>query len=326
MMSDVLSQLEIDSLLSALSSGEIDAEELKENEEKHVKNYDFKRPLKFSKDHLRTLEIIFEHYGRLLSNHLSTHLRKNTQVEVMNSEAIVFSEFTNSLPNPVLLSVVDFNPLEGNILIELGNNLGYSIIDRLLGGFGESISRKREFTEIEITILERVFDIFVNLLVDPWLNVVELEPRLDRIETNAQFAQIVEPNEMTAIVTLKLSIGKVDGMINVCLPYSTMESVIEKLNTRYWYSTAQENVEGEYKEIIEATINRTKIPIRAILGKSTISVQDFLGLQTGDIIRLDSKTGQELDIFVGNIKKFKAYPGTFSKSYAVQLSSILREE
>ena len=248
------------------------------------------KTLKFSKDHLRTLEIIFEHYGRLLVNNLTSHLRKNIQVEVMNSEAIVFSEFTNSLPNPVLLSVIDFNPLEGNILIVLGNNLGYSIIDRLLGGLGDSTSRKREFTEIEITILERIFDIFVNLLVDPWLNVVELEPRLERIETNAQFAQIVEPNEMTAIVTLKLSIGNVDGMINVCLPYSTMENVIEKLNTRYWYSSAQKNEEGKYKEIIETTINRTQIPIRAILGKSTISVQDFLGLQVGDIVRLDSKT------------------------------------
>lgn len=326
-MSDVLSQYEIDSLLSALNSGEIDAEELVEETKVHVKDYDFRRPLKFSKDHLRTLEFIFEHYSRLLNNHLSTYLRKNVQVEVVNSEAIVFGEFTNSLSNPVLMGVVDFEPLKGNILIEINNNLGYAIIDRLLGGKGETIiDNKRTFTEIELTILQRVIDIFVNLLIEPWENVVKLRPRLDRIETNSQFAQIVDPNVMTAIITLKISIGKVDGMVNFCLPYSTVDSVVEKLNTRFWYSSAEEKNAGEYKDIIVSSISKTKVPIRAMLGKSTITVNDFMGLQEGDIIRLDSMVGQELDVYVGNLKKFKAYPGTFSKSYALQITSIIREE
>ena len=326
-MSDILSQNEIDSLLSALNSGEIDAKGLVDEENKKVKKYDFKRPLKFSKDHLRTLEFIFEHYGRLLNNSLSTYLRKSVQVEVVNSEAIVFSEFTNSLSNPVLTGVVDFKPLEGAILIELNSNLGYTIIDRLLGGQGEGFkSSKREFTEIEITILERVFDIFVNLLIEPWSNVVKLEPRLDRIETNSQFAQIVDPNVMTAIVTLKLKIGKAEGMVNFCIPYLTVNSVIEKLNAKYWYSISEQITEGDYKETLENTISRTEIPIRAILGKSTITVNDFIGLQQGDIIRLDQKVGQELDIYVGNLKKFKANPGTFSKTYALQITSILRED
>ena len=116
-MGEVLSQNEIDNLLQALSSGELDVEEMKDNGEKQVKNYDFARPSKFSKEHLRTLEIIFEHYGRLLSTNLPVYLRKNIQVEVMNSEAVTYSEFSNALSNPVLLGIVNFAPLSGNIII-----------------------------------------------------------------------------------------------------------------------------------------------------------------------------------------------------------------
>ncbi|NLJ91081.1 MAG: flagellar motor switch protein FliM [Clostridiales bacterium] len=326
-MSEVLSQYEIDSLLNALNSGELDATELVDEDKRQIKDYDFKRPLKFSKEHLRTLEFIFEHYARLLNNRLSTYLRKNVQIEVVNSEALVFSEFTNSLSSPVLIGVADLRPLEGSALIELSTNLGFTIIDRLLGGKGAPLNdNKREFTDIEINILTRIFDIFVNLLIEPWSNVVELKPRLERIETNSQFTQIVDPNVMTAILTLKVTIGKGEGMLNFCIPYSTVDGVIEKLNTRHWYSSSEQVTEGDYKETIEKVISRTQIPIRAILGKSTITVNDFIGLQPGDIIKLDNKVGEELDVYVGNLKKFKANPGTFSKNYALQITSILREE
>ncbi len=138
-MGEVLSQNEIDSLLNALNNGELDAEEIKENGEKQVKDYDFARPAKFSKEHLRTMEIIFEHYGRLLSTNLPGYLRKNIQVDVMNSEAVTYSEFSNALSNPVLLSVVNFDPMPGSIIIELATNLGYAMVDRMLGGLGEPL-------------------------------------------------------------------------------------------------------------------------------------------------------------------------------------------
>lgn len=325
-MGDVLSQIEIDSLLNALNSGEVDADELKKTGEKQIKEYDFTRPSKFSKDHLRTLEIIFEHYSRLLSTHLPAYLRKNIQVEVVNSEAIAFSEFTNALSHPVLLGIVDFNPLKGNIIIDLADDLGYTILDRMLGGRGEPLNAARDFSEIELTIIERVFNVFVNQLREPWANVVDLEPRLNRIETSSQFAQIIDPNEMISIVTLKLDIGKVDGMVNICLPYSCLENVIEKINTKFWYSKIQEKRQGEYKEVLESVISKTQVPIKSILGHSSITVKDFLELQTGDIIKLNTKVGNELDVYVGSLRKFKAYPGTSSKSYAVRISSIIREE
>jgi flagellar motor switch protein FliM len=325
-MGEVLSQNEIDSLLQALSSGELDVEEMKDNGEKPIKNYDFARPSKFSKEHLRTLEIIFEHYGRLLSTNLPVYLRKNIQVEVMNSEAVTYSEFSNALSNPVLLGIVNFSPLKGSVILEMASNLGYAIVDRMLGGDGTSLDKLREFSEIELLIIERIMSVCVTLLREPWINVVDLHPRLERIETNSQFAQIISPSEMIAIITINVKIGEVEGLMNICLPYLTLESVMDKLNTKYWFSTMQDRDEQRYTDTIESLISRAPIPVKAILGNSTISVNDFVNLQLGDIIRLDSKVDQELEVYVGNIKKFTALPGASGEQYAVRVTSVIREE
>lgn len=325
-MSDVLSQGEIDSLLQQLSNGEIDAEEIKDNKEKQVKNYDFARPSKFSKEHLRTLEIIFEHYGRLLSTNLPVYLRKNIQVEVMNSEAVTYSEFSNALSNPVLLGVVELDPLHGDILMELASSLGYAIVDRMLGGLGIPLEKTRDFSEIELLIIERIMNVCVNLLREPWANVTEIHPRLQRIETNSQFAQIISPGEMIAIVTINLKIGDVEGLMNICLPFITLEPVMDKLNTKFWYSNMQIRDEETYQEVIEDLIERAPISVKAVLGKSQISLSDFIGLMPGDIIRIDRGVDQELDIYVGNMKKFTALPGASGKNYAVRVTSVIREE
>lgn len=324
-MSEILTQSEIDSLLTALKSGEYDADEYNEAKEKPVVVYDFARPAKFSKDHLRTLVNIFEHYGRLLSTNLPGYLRKNVQVEVMNSEAVIYSEFSNALSNPVLLGVVNFSPLKGNIIIEWAPNLGYAMIDRMLGGNGLPLEKNREFSEIELAIIYRVFSNCVNLLREPWKNVIQIEPRLERIETNTQFAQIISPSEMIAIITINIKIGDVEGLMNICLPYITLEPIMDKLNTKYWFSTMSEHDEA-YQIAMESMIEKTKIPVNVILGKSSICVNDFVNLQKGDIIRLDTKIDQELDVYVGKIKKFKALPGSASEKYAVRVTSIIREE
>ena len=325
-MGDVLSQSEIDNLLNALSSGELDVDEIKENNEQQVKDYDFARPSKFSKEHLRTLEIIFEHYGRLLTTNLPVYLRKSAQVEVMNSEAVTYSEFSNALSNPVLLGIVNFAPLTGNIIVEMAAGLGYAIVDRMLGGRGDSLEKTRDFSEIELLIIERILVICINLLIEPWENVVDIKPHLERIETNSQYAQIISPSEMIAIVTMNIKIGDVEGLMNVCLPYITLEPVIEKLNTRYWYANIQSHDERDYAEAIESIINKAHVPIKAVLGKSSVSVMDFATLQPGDIIKLDRAVEDELDIYVGDIRKFTALPGSSGDKYAVRVTSVLREE
>ena len=326
-MGDVLSQAEIDNLLDSLKTGTVDIEEMKKSSENVVKEYDFARPSKFSKEHLRTLEIIFEHYGRLISTNLPIYLRENINVEVMNSEAVTYMEFTNALSNPVILGIVDFSPLQGNIIVEMASKLGFAIVDRMLGGKGIPLEKTRDFTEIEMLIIERIMTSCVELLQEPWENVLDVRPRLDRIETNSQFAQIISPSEMIAIVTLNIKLGNnVEGLMNICLPYLTLEPVMDKLNTKFWYSNMQEKPDEDFEEDIEAMLKHTVVPITAVLGNSSINVSDFASLNVGDIIRLDTKVNDELEVYVGNIKKFEALPGTLGKDYAVRVTSIIREE
>lgn len=325
-MGDVLSQSEIDNLLAALSSGELDADDVQNASEKQVKDYDFNRPTKFSKEHLRTMELIFEHYGRLISTNLPVYLRKNIQVTVASSETVTFSEFSNSLSSPAILGIIDFIPLNGNIILELSTNLGYTIIDRMLGGHGIPLDKTREFSEIEMSILQRMMTMFTQLMREPWKNVIELNPIISRLETNPQFAQVVPPSDMVAIVTLNVKIGEIEGYINICLPFFTLEDVMDKLNTKYWFSTVQENHDENYEDYIESLIRKVNVPVKAVLGKSKISVADFMGLQLGDVIRLDTKVDSDMDVFVGNIRKFTALPGASEDAYAVRVTSVIKEE
>lgn len=325
-MGDVLSQSEIDNLLAALSTGELDVDQMQGADEKQVKNYDFSRPTKFSKEHLRTLEIIFEHYGRLVSTNLPVYLRKNVQVSVASSETVTFNEFSNALSNPVVLGIVNFAPLNGTVIIDLATNLAYAMLDRMLGGTGIPLEKNRDFSEIELSIIQKILVMLTQLLREPWKNVIEIDPVLSRLETNSQFAQVIAPNDMIAIVTLNMKIGDVEGFINICLPFFTLEDVMDKLNTKYWFSTMQENQDEDCEEFLEAMIRKVDVPIKAVLGKSTLSVADFLNLQVGDCIRLDSRVDTDMDVYVGNIKKFTALPGANKDSYAVRITSVIREE
>lgn len=324
-MGEVLSQGEIDNLLAALSTGELDVDTIDNSEDKAVKNYDFERPAKFSKEHLRTLEIIFEHYGRLLSTNLPIYLRKNVSVAVASSETVTFSEFTNALSTPSILAITNFSPLSGSIIIELSTNLGFVMIDRMLGGEGAPLEKGRDFSEIELSIIEKIMVICIQLLREPWKNVLEINPYLDRLETNPQFAQMIAPNDMIAIVTLNIKIGDVEGFMNVCLPYFTLESIMDRLNTKYWFANMQTNIDDQYDECIESLLRRVKVPVKAILGRSRVSVSDVIDLQVGDVIRLDTKVDSELNVFVGNLKKFTAMPGAEEEHYAVQVTSVYRE-
>ncbi len=325
-MSEVLSQNEIDNLLAALSTGELDADTLSDTTEKQVKNYDFKRPAKFSKEHLRTLEIIHEHYGRLLSTNLPVYLRKTVQVAVASSETVTFSEFTNALASPSILGIINFHPLNGTIILDMAPNLGFAMIDRMLGGQGEALERSRDFSEIEMTILQKMMVVCMQLMRDPWKNVVEVNPVLDRIETNPAFAQIISPSDMIAIVTLNVKIGDTEGFFNICLPFFTLEDVMDKLNTKFWFSNMTEISGEEYSEYLEAMIRHVDIPIRAVLGGSSISVGEFMMLQPGDVIRVDTDVDSELDVYVGNIRKFTGLPGYNKDKFAMKITSVIREE
>lgn len=326
-MADILSQNEIDELLNALSSGEVDVADMDSHKSnKKIKEYNFARPSKFSKEQLRTLEIIFDNYGRAISTFLSGYLRTLTQVEVINAEAVTYSEFTNSLTNPVVLSIIDFLPLNGSIILEFSPNMGYVIIDRILGGQGQSLGKIREYTEIEKILIERVIHQFINLLPEPWENVISLEPVLEKIETNSQVAQIISPNEIIALITFNVKIGNIEAMMNVCIPHMVIEPIMDKLNTRYWFAHEKKQTKKQYRHHIEKRLEFSRIPVSAILGRTQITVKEFIELQKNDIIALDSAVESDMQIHVGDFLKFYGKPGVHKNKNAIQITSVVRGE
>jgi flagellar motor switch protein FliM len=327
-MSDILSQNEIDELLKSLSSGDPNAVISQTEEKSEAKSYNFARPSKFSKEQLRSLEIVFDNYSRVMSSFLTGYLRTSVQVELANAEQVTYSEFNNLLINPVILSIVEFAPFKGSIVLEMSASIGYSIIDRILGGPGIGIKKLRDFSDLEKILLERVIVQLLSFVPETWENIAEIRPRLDKIETNSQFAQIVSPNEMTALVTLTIRIGAVEGMINFCIPYMVLEPIMDRLNTKYWFSTPDEDEEEQTANVenIETRLSTAEIQVTAIIGKTYISVNDFVHLQRGDIIPLDSYVNSDLNIMVGNLLKFKGKPGISRGKNAVQVTSLIEKE
>jgi len=200
------------------------------------------------------------------------------------------------------------------------------LIDRILGGKGEQIEKIREFTEIEIAIIERIIIQVLNLMREPWENVISIKPRLEKIETNAQFAQIISPNEMVALVTLSARIGEAEGMINICIPHMVVEPIIPKLSTKFWFSTVEKEVTQETKQAIENRIQTTEVPVKAILGRTTITVSDFIELQPGDVLQLDTNINDNLEVMVGDLTKFYAKPGVKKNKLAIKIVEVVREE
>ena len=247
-------------------------------------------------------------------------------VEVVNSETLTFNEFSNSLSNPSILGIINFQPLLGNIIMEIQAGLGFVFIDRMLGGTGGAVEKLRPFTDIELPLIEKLVGLCMNLMTEPWENVIELDPVIDRVETNPQFAQVISPTDMIALITLNITIGEVEGYMNICLPFFTLEPIMGKLNTKYMYSTMENSKDEDYSFKLESLVKRVDIPVRAVLGSCKVSVYDVVHLQEGDIIRLDENVDSEMHIYVGDINKFTALPGTLKDKYAVRVTSVIREE
>ncbi len=325
-MSEVLSQSEIDDLLSAISTGDLEMEEAKHQETQKVKTYDFKRPAKFSKDQIRTLQMINENFARLLSTYLSAYLRTYVEIELASVDQVTYDEFMRSLASPTIMGVFSASPMEGKSLMELNPNIAFSIIDRLLGGPGESFETSGELTEIESAVAEKIFNRMMDSMSEAWKNVGELEPQFERIENNPQFTQIISPNEMVAVVAFSVKVGESEGLFNICLPYIFLEPVIDRLTARFWFATGhQKKITEEESQAIKDRLNKTSVPIKAELGSSKISVREFLSLQEGDVVSLDRPFDSEIDMIVGKRTKFKGKPGSIKNKLAVQITQVVRE-
>jgi flagellar motor switch protein FliM len=324
---EVLSQGEIDALLTALSSGEMDVEELKKEEvEKKVKTYDFKRALRFSKDQIRSLTRIYENYARLLTTYFSAQLRTFVQISVASVDQLPYDEFIRSIPKMTILNVFTAPPLEGRMVMEVNPNIAYAMLDRMLGGQGNSPSNLSSLTEIETIVMERIFTRALDSFQEAWKSIIDLEIEMDVLEVNPQFMQMVSPNETVAVISLSTKVGDATGMINFCLPHVVLEPIMPKLSAHYWLSTQQKVREPKEIETLEKRVKKARLPVIADLGYSSIQVSEFLQLAVGDVIRLNETVDDPLVIKVGEKPKFNAQPGVYKGKTAVQITEIIREE
>lgn len=326
-MADVLSQAEIDALLSSISSGEVDLEEVKhKEEERKVKIYDFRRPDKFSKDQLRTLQMIHETFSRLVSTMLSAQLRSNCQVTVTSVDQITYEEFVRSIPEMTILSIFDLGALEGNAVLELNANIGYVLIDRVFGGNGKyDGSKPRELTDIETTVIEKFVGRMLGYLNESWKDIIEVMPRIVQMESNPQFVQVVGPTEMVVLLSFEVKVGEVSGILNMCYPAPLIDPIVSKLSAQYWFSNVKKEKTEENLEAIRKRLNKVAVPVVANLGENIISFEQFIELNVGDVIPLNQSIHTPCEVYVGNKLKFKAVPGLEGKKMAISIKEILEE-
>ncbi len=326
-MAEVLSQNEIDDLLKALDSGAIDVAEVEKSGEKKTRLYDFKRPNKFGKEQIRTLHSIHEHFSRLLSTFLAGTLRANCEVELVSVEEQIFYEFNNSLPDPVFLAVIDMAPLEGSFLMEISTPIAYGLIDRILGGAGLASGNTREFTEIELALLERLTSHILRLFRDAWDAFLPVSPSLNRIETNPRYIQFLAPNETIAIVTLMVRMGAVDGFINVCIPHLSIKAIEAKLSNRARFTNTVTTKEGDgSSHTIVQRIKDSTVEVRALLGQTTLTAGDVMELQSGDVIGLSGSIHDPIRIQIGEIVRFHGIPGVLNNKLAIRIVGIHEED
>jgi flagellar motor switch protein FliM len=325
-MVDVLSQNEIDALLAALSSGEMDADELKKEEtQKKIRSYDFKRAVRFSKDHIRSLTRIHDNFARYLTTYFSAQLRTFVQINVVQVEQLPYDEFIRSIPKMTILNIFEAEPLEGRMVMEVHPNIAFAMLDRLLGGFGTAPAKISALTEIETTIMERIFSRCFESLQEAWKTVLDINPRMEALETNPQFMQIVSPNETIALISLSTKIGDTTGMINLCIPHVVLEPIMSRLSVHQWF-VSEKKVRDEMElETIRARVHQAQLPIVAELGESRLSISEFLGLSVGDVISLNRTVDSGLSIKVGDKLKFIGSPGMIKERVAVQIDEIVSE-
>lgn len=320
-MAEVLSQQEIDALLSALNNGELQASDVTENKEK-VKVYDFKRAMRYSKEQLRSITRIHENFTRLFTSYLSAQLRTFVQIEIDLVDQVAYHEFIASIPSRTILNVFDVKPMDGKMVMEINPQIAYAVIERLLGGQGDPSARDGSLTEIETVLMQKMFSQAFSMYQEVWKNIERLNVKWDAIESNPQFIQIASPNDTVIIIALRTTIGEVTGRMTLCLPHLIVEPLLPKLTTHQWLSSlSKTNTPGQ--DHLKQNLDAVRVPVVAELGRATISVSDLMNLQTGDVIGID--TGK-IQVKVGNLTRFLGDPGLQKGRYAVQIDQVIQVE
>jgi len=321
-MNDTLSQKEIDALLNKMANGDNQPPDNKDDHITTAKKYNFRRPNKFTKDQLRTLFMINENFARILSNFLSGYLRSTIKIEIASVEQITYEEFITSILTPTLLTIFQMEPLSGNAVIEFSHNFTSPVIDLSFGGIGKKTDKVKELTEIELRVLRKLIGKLLDNMALAWSDVISFKPVIDSMETNPQYNQIISPNETVAIVTFTADIANNQSIINLCLPYATLKEAIANLTAQNWFAT-QQYADSSQLRYIENRLGKVYVDITACCGETQLTIQDFLQLEEGDVVLLNTIVGEDMELLIEGHPKFKFQPGIIGNKLATIITGKL---
>jgi flagellar motor switch protein FliM len=315
---ETLSQAEIDNLINAMTKGITNQDE----NQITTKRYNFRKPNKFTKDQLRTLFMINENFSRILSNFMSGYLRSTINIKIASVEQSTYEEFLLSIISPTLLTLFQMQPLTGNAVIEFSNNFTSPAIDLLFGGIGRKSTRVKELTEIELRVLRKLSQKILDNMALAWSDVFKFNPVIDAMETNPQFNQIISPNETVVIITFNAEIANIQSMINLCLPYTTLKEAIQSLTAQNWFA-AQQNFDVSQIKHIENNLEKVSVNLTAYCGETQLTVKEFLQLEEGDVILLNTIVGDDMSLCVEDKPMFKIQPGIVGNKIATLITGKL---
>ena len=298
----------------------------KEEEKQKVKVYDFRSPQKFSKEHIRALEMIHDNFARIISNYLTAQIRKNTKVKIETVEQITYEEFIHSVPNPTIMMVFKMLPFSGSVLFEMNPTFSFKIIDILLGGSGDKVHVNKEFTDIDKNIIYKIGAGIISDLKLAWEDIMEIDTEIETLETNPALNQTLAPNEAVALITFSAEIGDNNTFLHLCIPYLSIEKFLDKLIMQNWFKGGEDEDSEAAHENIRNEIKDVSVNLEAQLGKTEILVDDFLRLCNGDVVRLDSKVTDPVKIYIEDQLCYCAKPGTIGKKLGVSIIDTIKED
>lgn len=291
-----------------------------EEYKKGYKLYNFRRPDKFSKDHLRALQDVHREFSRQLSLVLTAYLRMRVEIEVVSTDQLTYDEFIRSMPSPMTIGIFELSPLPGQILLGISFEILSSIVDRMLGGLGLVESKQRELTDIEEALVKKVIERIVKNLELSWSNIIPVQGKVVGLDNNYQIVQIASTGEIVALITFEVQIaGKYFGLMSLCFPYPVLETVLTNLSTQHIFQTKGIIATTEERHKMIQKLNTSKVDLSVLFGATKISLEEFLDLKEGDIIKLDSKSTDDLIVKVNGEKKYFARPGTLKDRLSVKI-------
>ncbi len=327
-MADILSQEEVDLLLSAVSDGDIARAEKPADSDRdmHMIAYDFRRPERVSKEQLKGLQSLFEAFAREVSILFPPYLRTIVRVDLTSIDQLTYDEFILSVARPTALSIIDMSPLEGTAVLELSPSMVFPIVDRVLGGRGTALAEPRELTEIENRIVQRIVTMILDSLKRSWEQLIEFDLSVMQQESDPLIVQIVAGSEMVVLVGYEIHIGETVGTMNFCIPLLVLNPVLDQISQQVHYIRRMSPEQTRLtQEVLMRTLVKAVSPVDAVLGTVKLTLNDINQLQEGDIITLDTSIHDPVSITVGGIPQFIAKRGRRREQSATQLLAFTVE-